>query len=292
MGMTLLEELRSFALVRRLNGLDSTAVKNAFFANFLTGLLFVKLQDLKGLALVNDPSHAKLSSFSQSMSDTTFWGRALFYPSDPLVKRALQHGHADLLNVESSRILDTRVHKLIATIMKAPNSIDWQEVVISLVILRHRFELNSSYFNKLVLALNKWDSLSSGARRVAISTAFSYLNQADPKSALLGRVRELAGTSMLGAAKRMLVKLIAPLKEEDGGGEGTSTASIATGDAPVTNAIISRFGPDNPLAGMLRVKGLAPVQIGDKKVVTPGHAKRQRKFKLIKFKMPTRKNDA
>ncbi len=292
MGMTLLNELRALASVQRLRGLDSNAVKNAFFANYLAGLLFVRLQDLKGLALINDRAHMKLSSFAQNMSDITFWGRALFYPSDPLVKKTLKVGHADLLNVEASRILDSRVHKLIATVMKAPDSIDWQETIITLVILKHRFELNSSYFNKIVLAFNRWDDLSVGNKRVLIAAVYSYLNQADPKSALLSRVRDLSGSSMAGGARGLLTKLIsyAPLKEDEGGGDaGTSTANIATGDSFTGNAIISRFGPDNNIAGLLHIKDFAPMQVGDKKTkVKPGHSKRARNFKLIKFKMPTK----
>lgn len=294
MGMTLLNELRSLALVQRLKGLDSSSVINAFFANYLAGLLLLKLQDSKGLILINDKQHAKLTSFQSGMSDITFWGRATFYPSDDLVKRSLQHGHAQVLDKMASRILDTRVHKLISVVMGPPSAVDWQELVVSLVILKHRFEINSSYFNKIVLALHNWDNLSSSARRSVVSSSFGYLTQSDPKSALLSRMRELSGSSMLGDVKAMLTKLISfkQLREDDGGGEGTSTGNIATGDQAVTNnAIISRFGPDNAMAGLLTIKGPAPMQVGDeKKKRKLGHVKRQRSFKLIKFKMPTKRN--
>lgn len=290
--MNLLNELRSLTLVKRLMGLDSMKVKNGFFANYLAGLLILRLQDMKGLALIHDPANAKLREFKSNMTDITFWGRALFYPNDPLVGKALQPGHAALLQQEAGRILDSRVQKMLNVLMNPPEAVDWRELGTSLIMLRYRFELNSSYFNKIVLSLITWDSLSSSARRNALSSAYAYLIQSDPRSALTGRIRELAGTTMLSTIKNAAAKLVGIIKEDDAGGTSTGNIGSGEGSAPCNNAIISRFGPENSLAGLLTLKKKAPNQVGQpielhkgKRLIT-----RQRKFKLIKFKMPTKKD--
>ena len=52
----------------RLKNLDSIAVKNAFFANYLGALIMLKLHDLKGLSLVKDKAHSKLSKFGPTIT--------------------------------------------------------------------------------------------------------------------------------------------------------------------------------------------------------------------------------
>ena len=113
----------------RLKGLDSTKVKNAFFSNYLAALIMLRLHDLKGLTLVKDKSHSKLSKFDPSMSDLNFWGRVLFHPYDPIIKRNLQYGHAEILDLESGRILLSRIDKIIGIIYQNPQIIEWDEVI-------------------------------------------------------------------------------------------------------------------------------------------------------------------
>lgn len=290
MGVSLFDELRSLALVRRLMGLDSDKVKNGFFANYLAGLLMIKMQDLRGISLMHDPANMKLDRFRPGMTDITFWGRALFFPNDDLVKRALQPGHAALLDKDAGRILNSRVHKTLAILTTPPEQVDWRELGTALIMLRYRFELNSSYFNKIVLNLINWDNLSSAGRRNTVSTAYAYLLQADPKSALLSRIRELSGPSMISNIKATAAKLVGIIKEDDAG--GTSTANIASGEGSTcNNAIITRFGPENSIAGLLTIQGKAPHQVGDKSLDANKKIKlRQRKFKIVRFKMPKKDN--
>ena len=106
----------------RLKGLDSTKVKNAFFSNYLAALIMLRLHDLKGLTLVKDKSHSKLSKFDPSMSDLNFWGRVLFHPYDPIIKRNLQYGHAEILDLESGRISTPAPRKLSTSASTRPSA--------------------------------------------------------------------------------------------------------------------------------------------------------------------------
>ena len=281
----------------RLKGVDSNQVKDAFFANYLSALMMVKLHDLKGLQLVRDPAHSKLSRFENGMSDLNFWGRALFYPTDPLVKKSLAFGHADILAKESGRILNSRIQKLMMVPLTEPTKVDWNETVASLVILQHRFGLTSTHFGKIGTALQRWETLSDAAKRKAVGDAFMYLMQADPKSNLLSRMRELAGTTMLNDIKALAMKVVSfkrlgecrmSLNED---GEVVSTSGFGTTSMPIfgnSNNIIkpvvgdtmaNQYGYQNK--SKTQVKGAEQSNAMDKLI-----KRRKKRFKAIKFKAP------
>ena len=301
--MNIIQELNQAQLVRRLMGMDSNQVKNAFFANYLGALVMLRMQDLKGLMLVNDPSHIKLKKFENGMSDLCFWGRALFYPEDKLVKGNLQYGHADILAKESGRIFDAQIEKIMRVVLTSPDQVNWNDAVAKLVLLRHRFEMNSSYFDKIARSLYKWDTLNDGARRKAVGDAFMYLMQADNKSTLLTRMRELAGSTMRNDLQAMASKFISIGRlKEDGesvaGGGGTSAGNIGTTSGGSNNAIISR-GAAPSISGQPKASDTPETHDqmmarnmkfpsrdenkGKKKLIK----KRLHRFKVIKFKAPS-----
>jgi hypothetical protein len=273
-------------------------VKNAFFANYLAALMMVKLKDIQGLGLVNDQPHKKLQSFSGQMSDLCFWGRALFYPEDKNVKAALQYGHAELLHKEAGRILDTRVHKIIATVMMPPEQVNWTETIASLFLLKHRFSVQSSYFSKVLGALMKWDSLGAAAKDKAVYDSFMYLLQSDNRSNLISRMRELTGKSALSGIAAATDKLTGILRipeprngifEDDaGGGVGVSTGNIAGGDGATGNAILDQMCGDHEILPSVyqfgKNAGKAPKK---KELKYEKIRKKIRRFKLIKFKAPS-----
>ncbi len=289
--MSLMQEMSKSALVRRLHGADEGKVKNAFLANYIAALVMLKLQDLKGLMLVNDRAHAKLTSFADGMSDINFWGRALFYPKDPLVKGAMQFGHADILAHESGRILDSRVQKIMLVPLTAPEQVNWDEAVANLLLLKHRYSVASSYYNRVAFALHKWDSLNEGSKRKAVGDAFMYLMQADPRSNLLSRMRELSGTSMMRDLSTLAMRIVKFARiQEDEGGAGTVAGNVGSCSLPVfgsgTNAIIKQATTNNPALDNAYVykAGEDPEHWKAKRI-----KKRVRKFKLIKFRAPTKK---
>lgn len=293
--------LFEIALAQRLKGVDSNHVKDAFFANYLAALIMVRLHDLKGLQLVRDPSHSKLTKFENGMSDLNFWGRALFYPNDPLVKRSLSYGHADVLEKEAGRILQSRVQKIMQVPLTDPKHVNWDETVMTLIILCHRFELKSTYFGKIAKAIQKWDTLADSAKRKAVGDTFMYLTQADPKSNLLSHVRELSGMTMLNDIKALAMKVISfrrlgecrmTLNED---GEVVSTSGFGTTAMPIfgggSNNIIKPATGDasQNTAQMYGYQNKSKTQVkgSDEKDALMKLVKRRvRKFKAIRFKAP------
>lgn len=292
--------------LNRLQGATADAVKNGFFANYLGALILLRLQDLKGLMLINDPGHSKLTRFSQQMSDVNFWGRALFYPNEREVKTRLAFGHDKMLAQEAGRIMDARIQKIMKVPLTDPKTVDWDDTVGSLLLLKHRFSLNSSYFNNIAYALHKWDSASDSTKKRAINQAFMYLMQSDPKSGILPRLRALSSTSMITGLANLAQKIVGFRKiaeDEGGGGGGGEAGTTVGGIASSGNAILNGRGAiaqpstvepkqdiENVLAGLYKLKKKAPYQVTKKgkyifkdgKIVK----KKMPVFQARKFKAP------
>ena len=252
-------------------------MKDAFFANYLTALLFLRLQDLKGLRLINDHSGASLNKFTGSMSDINFWGKALFLPVDPEIKKRMVPGGPEHLHIESGRIALPRVHAIMAVPLTAPERVNWHDVIAMLVLLRHRYSVDSSYFKNVLYYLYTWDHNRDSDKKRAISQAVMYLMQSDPQSSLLSRVRELNSTTMLGKFVNFAGKLVGFQKVTEDDAGGTSAGNIGSMSSG-GNAIISppnmspTVNSDSPttefnrsvLGGLYRLKKLSPVQVTKK----------------------------
>lgn len=295
----ILDTINESMHLNRLQGATYEKVKNSFFANYLAALVMLKLQDLKGLMMINDPSHSKLSRFSDKMSDVNFWGRAMFYPNEHEIKTRLVFGHDKILAKNAIKVLDARIQKMMKVPLTAPEQVNWDDTIGALLLLKHRFGLNSSYFNSIVNALYRWDEINDTEKKRALSQAFMYLMQSDPQSKMVGRVRSLSSSSMLNGIGRIAQKIIGfrKLSEDgEGGGDATSTSAIAS------NAIISGKGngsqssacePQNiqdVLGGLYKLKKKNSTQVSKKSGVIFKDGKiikrKVQTFVARKFKAP------
>ena len=293
--------------LNRLNGASAVDVRNAFAANYVTALLLLKMQDLKGLMLINDHAHAKLTKFSNSMSDLNFWGRALFYSSDADVRNRMNGEDAKILAKMSSKVSASRIQKMMKVPMTAPDALDWNEAIGSILLLQHTFDLRSSYFNGIIRTIYKWDTANVGAKQKAINDAVMFMMQSDQQSKVIPHLRKLSNlvmTKQLGSIAQRIIGFT-KLNETDGG-DASGTGGIGGGGGLVGgNAILNPSGPNinsqtghpdtsqdmqNTLGGLYRLRKLAPNQITKKGRFTIRAGKlikrRVKEFSPKKFKAP------
>lgn len=254
--MNFLATLEESIHLIRLNHMSDREVKNAFFSNYLASLIMLKLQDLKGLMMINDREHSKLTGFDPNMSELNFWGMAMFYPQQKDVQARISQAAVRILTHESGMINDARIHKIMMVPLTNPESVDWEETIHSLHLMKDRYDMQSSMFNRLLLAIARWDDLGASQKKKAVNDAFTYLMQADPKSELLSRFRELSSSALLKGIGSVAMKLVNHhrLKEDDGGGggegvvaTGTSAANIATNQGRIGSGnMITRPQGDKP----------------------------------------------
>lgn len=291
--MNLIKTLLESESLSQLDHRSADEVKNAFFSNYLAALLFLKTRDDEGMLLLKKSKPDPNQRFSASMSSLSFWGRALFNPDDAQVKKRLQHGHAEVLEVQAGRITAQRAKEIFKLLTDDPDTINWTEVIAWLVLLKHRFSVKSSYYNQIGLALQRWEKLSSSARKKTMADSILYLMQSDPTSNLLGRMRSLSSESLLDKAKSALLRVVGfkRIMEDDGGdGGGTGVGDIGTSDTQINNAIVmppgmyfatlNNKGSSTPKGASHRRR--AKYVFKDNKIVR----RMKKKFKARKFKRP------
>lgn len=297
---SILDTINETMHLNKLQGATFEKVKNSFFANYLAALVLLRLQDIKGLMMINDPHHSKLTKFTDKMSDVNFWGRAMFYPNSQEVKSRLVTGHDKMLSKEALKILDARIHKIMKVPLTAPDQIHWDDAIGSLLLLKHRFGLNSSYFTNITSAVHKWDTLNDSAKKRAVNQAFMYLLQSDPHSSILQRLRVLSSSTMISGVEKVAQRIIGFRKlAEDDGGAGVAAATSTSAVGSVQNAIVAGKGcatssttqdMQSVLAGLFKMKKKAPNQVSKKSGVIFKDGKiikrKVKTFVARKFKAP------
>ena len=258
-----------------IDGIDSETIKHAFFSNYLACLVLLKLNDSDCKHLFAGHIDKTLRKYPGNAPDIMYWAKALFYPDNTL--KRLRFGHVEVLEKESGRILDSRVIKTMNVLITDPKRIDWSFACTNLALLKHRFELNSSYFDNIVYGLYKWDEISEGRRRSVVSKSFAYLMQSDSKSNLLNKMRSVAqqtATHFDSIIGGLFMKIVAYKKlfEDE---------CVSTGEVASTSNAILNLSNDN--------KEQTPMQKWD--VTSPIGSKipnrfRKRKFKPVAIKVP------
>ena len=316
----ILQELSHATILNRLRGANDDKVKNAFFSNYLTALLLLKMQNIKGLLLINDHHHSKLTAFSDSMSDVNFWGKVLFQSNLPEVKHSLYSGASEILSLERKNILDQRILQLMKVPTLSPREINWGEVIAMLVIMLYRFHVKSSYAKNIINYIYRWESLTDGDKKRAIYLCFMYLMQSDNRSKLLPIMRSINSNFMLnpqGRPKVINVTRCPTINSttnvgvinavnpegicEDGEATGAGNVASSSGTAG-NNAIVTPGGfsspsksndnsqNDNNLSGLYKLVKKSKLQVTRKgKYMFRGSKvvkKKQKAFEVRKFKAP------
>lgn len=305
----MLNRLVEDATLLKLQGKTWDQVVDGFFATYLAAMLIVKLQQLKGLQLLNDRPNVTVEKFSDTMNDVNFWGRAMLHPDDPEVANRVKN----VVSVPS--IGDAKIVTLMTTPMLAPDQINWSQITAMLLLLRQKYNPKGPYVVQIIRALNNWDDLNDANKKQALTQAIKYLTTADQKSKLLPPLKaatftvqehRCVGFNRLnenGVPYRVIRCVsFSRLTEDDAGGADTSVGAIATGDSTISNAIIAgkASGPSavacdhnqDFLGNLGTYQKKAKNQVGQKKLkvgaVRDGRVikKRVKKFKVRKFKAP------
>lgn len=267
---SILASLEESINLNRLNEMHYEFVKNAFMANYMAALIFLRMQDLKGLRLINDPSHARVkSAWNNNMSDVNFWGKVLFNSKDKEVVKRMIPGHAKVLEREASKIVDSRIQAILKVPLTAPHLINWTMVNAMLLLIKFRFEITSSYCTRIISLLYKWDTATQNEKKKLVYLAFAYLQQSDFDSKATSRLRALNNElQLLKTDVPRKVIAVTRITEDGEGGGGAEASGTGAGAIGSTNAIIGgssirrrssgSVNKEMGLGGLHRVGGKSP----------------------------------
>jgi hypothetical protein len=288
--MKILSSLNESINMMRINGKNCTEVFNAFFANYLASLILLRLQDLRGLMLINDKPNSKLTRFSSTMSEVNFWGRVIFYPDSEVRSRMLNQ-QAEILKAMTSPITTVRIQQIMRVPLTAPDQVDWGDVVSSLILLKRRLTYHSSYFDSITYAIYNWDTVSDVVKRKAINNCFLFLLQSDPNSKLTNWFRSRSSDLMLKdvmASSQKLIRFSRITEDEGGGDSGGSSNAIV--NPTMTGEIASTTNSETDLGGLFKLVKLSSNQVTKKNKFSIRNGKilvkRKKNFNPKKFKAP------
>lgn len=295
----ILNQINEEVNLSKINKLSIDDIKNSFFANYLAGLLILKMQDLDGLLLLNDPLHSKLTKFNNDMSIINYWGRILFYSIEPEIKfRLTGNISSDLYDLRKD-ISDFKIQNMLNVFLLPYEEINWSECIANLALLQHQLKLNSSYANFLIKGLASWDCLPEIGKQSLLTKSFMYLLQSDNNSKLLPNIERLNNKSMLYGLKNIKPISFTKLKEDGEGAISSGEIGSTNGaESNTDNFIINPPGFNNTnetdeekdLSTQFYLKKLSPYQLGklSKKIIKNGKiiVKKVKKFNILKFKAP------
>jgi hypothetical protein len=258
--------------------MNATAIANAYVANYVAALVLIRAHDEKGIKLLNDKRHAKLNSFSTSMSRPNFWGFIIFNSDIKNIKKIIQPSTAAELEQSAGRIVSARRIKLQNYTTLTDEKINWTDAAYSIKLLKVRFNLGYSKLENIANGIYHWESLDEMAKGDLLYNAFSYLMQSDNESDLLPRLRLLTNNKYLtvnSIVSTMGQKLnkVFRMMEDEGGGD------IGTGDPGPGVNVTTPDGISSKDVGNL------PMKFEKGKIIK----RRKRNWKVRKWKDPLAK---
>lgn len=269
-----LRQLSENVSLNMIRSMKATAIANAYVANYIAALTIIRAGDEKGMKLLNDKAHTKMTKFSTSMSRPNFWGFIVFNSDVPSIKKLIAGGAADELAKNAGRIVSSRRHKLQMLTTQTADKINWTDASYSIKLLKVRFELPYSKLDNIANGIYAWDSLDEMSKGDLLYNVFSFLMQCDNESDLLPRLRALTNNKYLtvnSIVSTMGQKLnkVFRMFEDDGG-------DIGTGDAgPGVNVTT----PDGTNA---KDVGTLPYKFDKGKIIK----RKKRNWKVRKWKDP------
>lgn len=193
----MLQQLNENVSLNSIKSMKSTAIANAYVANYIAALTIIRAGDEKGMKLLNDKAHTNLKKFSSSMSRPNFWGFIVFNSDIPNIKKLISPDTADELAKNAGRIVGSRRQKLQNFTTLTANKINWTDAAYSIKLLKVRFELPYSKLDNIANGIYAWDSLDEMSKGDLLYNVFSFLMQCDNESDLLPRLRALTNNKYL-----------------------------------------------------------------------------------------------
>lgn len=259
---------------------DAWTLLSIYTATVLMTVIIYKANDTRGLRLVRDKAHYRMTSWTNEMSPLNFWGYPVWHASSPAVGKLVSKKVASAV-FKAARKVPAQWVKFLHMDLSFGRDvvIDWQDHYKTMrYLIQHAGDLNTDRVNGLVDQAFKYDELSFDEKVKFLPKLYFYARQFVPTSPLITRIRVIQDELLSGDEETPLVitkgqKLLG----EDGeiaGAAGGATATGATTTAG-TGSTATRAGD------------IAPVPTGIGRSAQIIKRQRNPKIKFLKFKRPT-----
>lgn len=250
---------------------DAWTLLNIYVATVLMSVLIYKAQDARGLKLVRDKAHYRMTKHTDEMSALNFWGYPVWHASQPAVKKLISKKVASEIFQIARKVPKqwvTFLHMDLSFGKDVP--IDWADHYKTLkFLIQHAPGMNIDRINNLVSKAFAYEELTLDEKIKFLPKLYFFAQQFVPTSPLITRVRVIQNKVLGGDEETPLViskgqKLL--------GEDGEIAAST------VNSAISTATTSVN----------IAPVPTGIGRHAQIVKRKRNPEIKFQKFKRPTK----
>lgn len=243
-GSTLLEARNYTDPARYREAPDAWTLLNIYLATVFMTVLIYKANDTRGMRLVRDKAHYRMTKWTNEMSALNFWGLPVWKCGKPAVAKLLTKKTAAETFKITRKVPKTWVNFLHMDLSFGEDvPIDWQDHFKTLrYLLQHSTTtVNTERVNNLLENAFKFDELSHDEKVKFLPKLYFYARQFVPTSPLITRVRVIQNKVLGGEGDPTVLTTGQKLLGEDGEIVGVPApqfaATTAQSIAPVETGI-------------------------------------------------------
>jgi hypothetical protein len=235
----ILLELQNIRSYSRLKGKSSKQIQEAFFANYLTGMLFIRLKDLRSLKMLGETKEKYPTKLTSSLNDISYWAKCVFdSKKDKKLESVVGKNIFSGIHLSRADSMKDKIYELLSSIKKQEAHINWRRNSSILKFLADGIQYKSHFFDVILPVLTEWETIDDSKKSLVIGLCYNYLLQVDQDSKFFERLKVLSNKLILNTGN---LKFTGYKKlTED---EAISAGNIASGSfSAIGNTVLSRLG--------------------------------------------------
>lgn len=217
---------------------DAYTLMNIYFATVLMSVIIYKVNDTKGLRLLKDKTHYKMTSWDAQMSQLNFWGYPIWRSGSPAVKKLIgpkASGQIFKVTRHAAPSQSRYLHMDLSFGRDVP--IEWADHFKTMHLLQQFEGMNVDRINILLRGVFLYETLNHDQQVKVISKLFYYVQQFVPASPLFVRLKAIQDELILNAngendemvqEKKLLADINALVENEEPDAEQQQGAAVDT----------------------------------------------------------------
>lgn len=181
-------------------GKDAYTLFNIYFANVFMAAIIYQTGDRRGIQLLKDKTHYKMTSLAPQMSPLNFWGYPIWRASSPAVKKLIGPKAAAQIFKVARRTTPSQPRYLHMDLSFGKDiPIEWGDHFKTMRILQQFEGLNVDRINMLMKGVFNFTNLTYDEKVKVLAKLFYFVQQFIPSSPLFMRLKVIQDKMLLNA---------------------------------------------------------------------------------------------
>lgn len=179
---------------------DAYTLMNIYFATVLMAVIIYKTNDAKGMRLLKDKTHYKMTRWDAQMSQLNFWGYPIWHAGSPAVKKLIGPKASSQIFKVARRAAASQpryLHMDLSFGRDVP--IEWVDHFKTMHLLQQFEGMNVDRINTLLRGVFMFENLNHDQQVKVISKLYYYVQQFVPSSQLFVRLKAIQDELLLNA---------------------------------------------------------------------------------------------